>query len=579
MTDELDPSSPPPSARTANESAADETVVRTFLIADVRGYTTFTIERGDEVAAKLAAKFAEIARETVAARGGSVIELRGDEALAVFASTRQALRAAVDLQSRFLEETKADPSLPLGVGIGVDAGEAVPVEGGYRGGALNLAARLCGQARPGEILASQEAIHLARRIDGIDYRERGALHLKGMREPVRAVAVASATEDASAAFVALGRPAPPPAGRRAGRPRRLSRRPIAAVAAIAVVAALAAAVVLLRPDRTAHAPSAATGATTTGAIGRAFDAGSAAAVRAIRLAAGDGPMVVDGSLWVVSFPKSELLEVDPKDGRLLRSIRAGSPSAVTHGDAGTGRDAVWMADSLAGSVTEVDPSSGKVVATFPVGAGIGALAVGGGYLWAADQRSDTLYRLDPSDGAVRAVHVHVPPAFRDCTTCTEDVVLRGVALGPDGVWVSADASLHNPAFGGSGLQEAALVLVDPSSVRPSAAPIKLFIGGFVIGGAAPVVATGNDVWVASATSNTVYRVDASSGRVTARLKVGVQPSFMTLDAAGTLWVAHSESEDLWRISTGDGTVTGTSRIGGRPLWIAYGDGRIWVPTS
>ncbi len=38
---------------------------------------------------------------------------------------------------------RATPSLPLRVGIGLDAGEAVPFEGGYRGAALNLAARLC----------------------------------------------------------------------------------------------------------------------------------------------------------------------------------------------------------------------------------------------------------------------------------------------------------------------------------------------------------------------------------------------------------------------------------------------------
>ncbi len=60
--------------------------IRTFLIADVRGYTLFTQERGDEAAAKLAAKFADIAREGVEARGGTLLELRGDEALCVFAS-------------------------------------------------------------------------------------------------------------------------------------------------------------------------------------------------------------------------------------------------------------------------------------------------------------------------------------------------------------------------------------------------------------------------------------------------------------------------------------------------------------
>ena len=39
-----------------------------------------------------------MARERVALRGGNVIELRGDEALAVFASPRAAMRAAIDLQ-------------------------------------------------------------------------------------------------------------------------------------------------------------------------------------------------------------------------------------------------------------------------------------------------------------------------------------------------------------------------------------------------------------------------------------------------------------------------------------------------
>src|SRR5262249_49878718 len=68
-----------------------------FLIADVRGYTRYTYERGDEHAARLAMRFAEIARLAVEARGGHVLELRGDEVLAVFISARAALRAAVEL--------------------------------------------------------------------------------------------------------------------------------------------------------------------------------------------------------------------------------------------------------------------------------------------------------------------------------------------------------------------------------------------------------------------------------------------------------------------------------------------------
>ena len=127
-----------------------------------------------------------------------MIELRGDEALAVFASAREALRAAVDLQLVLADEVELDRSLPLRVGIGIDAGEAVPVDGGYRGGALNLAARLCSQARAGEILASQGVTHLARALDGVELHEYGEVELKGLAEPVRAFRVAPAGLDPDA---------------------------------------------------------------------------------------------------------------------------------------------------------------------------------------------------------------------------------------------------------------------------------------------------------------------------------------------------------------------------------------------
>jgi adenylate cyclase len=97
--------------------------IRTFLIADVRGYTRFTAEHSDEAASRLARGFAEVAGEGIAAWDGELVELRGDEVLAVFDSARQALRAAIELASAFADETRADPGLPLGVGIGLDAGE------------------------------------------------------------------------------------------------------------------------------------------------------------------------------------------------------------------------------------------------------------------------------------------------------------------------------------------------------------------------------------------------------------------------------------------------------------------------
>lgn len=163
--------------------------VRTFLIADIRGYTDFTHRRGDEAAARLAMAFAGLTREAVEERGGELLELRGDEALAVFTSPRQALRAALDAQSRYDDYSREHPDDQLNVGIGIDAGEAVPVQGGYRGSALNMAARLCGAALASEILATEAVSHLAGPVEGLTYADGGKRPLKGMPEKVRVVRV------------------------------------------------------------------------------------------------------------------------------------------------------------------------------------------------------------------------------------------------------------------------------------------------------------------------------------------------------------------------------------------------------
>src|SRR5581483_486605 len=185
--------------------------IKTFLIADIRGYTRFTQQHGDEASARLASTFAALARETIESEGGRLVELRGDEALAVFDSARTALRTALELQRQFATRTIADPTTPLGVGIGLDAGEAVPVDGGFRGGALNLAARLCAVAAPGEVLATREVTHLAQAVDGVAYANRGTMRFKGLADPVPVVGVRAEPEDTERAVAfrrALGILAP-----------------------------------------------------------------------------------------------------------------------------------------------------------------------------------------------------------------------------------------------------------------------------------------------------------------------------------------------------------------------------------
>ena len=162
-------------------------MLRTFMICDVRGYTRFTQQHGDEAAAELAGSFADLVRGVVRSFDGRLIELRGDEALVTFESARQALRAALAIQQRVAED-----ELPRGVGIGLDAGEAVPVGTGYRGGALNMAARLCSLAEPGQVLATEGVTHLARKVEGTRYLAGRVERLKGIDHPVRVIEVVPA---------------------------------------------------------------------------------------------------------------------------------------------------------------------------------------------------------------------------------------------------------------------------------------------------------------------------------------------------------------------------------------------------
>jgi len=164
--------------------------IHTFLIADIRGYSRYTDEFGAEAAAGLTAQFVSLVTEDVETHGGEVVEIRGDEALAVFASARQAIRCAVALQARFDEEAELDHDIPLRVGIGIDSGEAVALEGGgVRGAALNVAARLCGRAHGGDVIVTEATYRLAGRMEGLTFSDRGRVHLKNISDPIHILQV------------------------------------------------------------------------------------------------------------------------------------------------------------------------------------------------------------------------------------------------------------------------------------------------------------------------------------------------------------------------------------------------------
>jgi hypothetical protein len=218
------------------------------------------------------------------------------------------------MQVRFRDRINGEPAFPLGVGIGVAAGEAVPVEGGYRGSALNLAARLCSIAGGGQIFASETVTSLAGTLEGVRFVERRRAKVKGFERPVRVVEVIPEVELA---------PIPAP-GRRKPSRRRLTT----AVAGVVAAAAIAAAVVLL----THH--------------GGGVEAATAAVV-----------------------PDS-LAAVDPSTDKTVAQVHIpGRPSFV----AGGGRF-LWVASEATHTISSVPPSGLGVTHVVATGATPAALA-------------------------------------------------------------------------------------------------------------------------------------------------------------------------------------------------------------
>jgi ABC-type transport system substrate-binding protein/class 3 adenylate cyclase len=499
-------------------TGGDRAEIRTFLIADVRGYTRYTQEQGDEAAARLASGFAETVRLTVEELGGRLVELRGDEALVVFSSPRQAIRTAVALQQRFVERMRSGDSLPLRVGIGLDAGEAVPVGEGFRGGALNLAARLCSIARPGEVLLTESLTHLARQVDALAYLDRGRRSFKGLEKPVRVFQVEFPLEMPEA-----------PGGT---APRHRHRYVLAAVAALAVVAV--AAWVSVEESGGGTAAALQIRANSLGAI----DPASGKLIS--QTAVGNGPQSIavgDGATWVANTLDDTISRVQPEGGRVVIPV-PGTPSGVA-----TGFGLVWVSDFSGRAVERISPGANKVVGNkIAVGNGPGSIATGYGAVWVANTLDGTVSRVSPGGGQTAVLQVAGRP--------------DGIAIGGGSVWVVSGDTATVTQISADG----------PHLVRT--VPVGNGAAGIVYGKGA--------VWVANAQDGTVTRIDPSSGAVTAVSPVAKGIASIAV-AGDSVWAASPRGGRVYRLEAASGRVAGSVDMGSSPTALDAGpSGPVWL---
>jgi adenylate cyclase len=166
------------------------------LFGDLQGYTSYTERHGPETATAMLNEYYDALVPAVRDAGGDVV-LIGDAVMALFNArgdetdhAERAARAALAVQARAAGVLSRHPDWPR-LRIGVNSGEArvgiLGAVGGRTytatGDTVNLASRLEGQARPGEVLIGQETLD---RLPSAAVEEVGELRVEGKERPVRA---------------------------------------------------------------------------------------------------------------------------------------------------------------------------------------------------------------------------------------------------------------------------------------------------------------------------------------------------------------------------------------------------------
>ncbi|HEY2302568.1 MAG TPA: adenylate/guanylate cyclase domain-containing protein [Acidimicrobiales bacterium] len=158
-------------------------VVRFFAFLDLCGFTDFADVHGDDEAMAVVTALRSVVRIVAPNFGVRIDKWLGDGVMLVGVEGVTLLEAAVES----VEQMQVS-ACPLMVRGGVAGGEVLLVEGDdYLGRPVNLAARLCGQARPGEVLA--EAGFSDWLPKDVPARSIGSVPIRGFAEAISLISI------------------------------------------------------------------------------------------------------------------------------------------------------------------------------------------------------------------------------------------------------------------------------------------------------------------------------------------------------------------------------------------------------
>ena len=127
-----------------------------ILFTDLVGFSSWSLEAGDEHAIRLLREVSEAIEPPIAQRRGEVVKRLGDGLMAAFWDATSAAEAAFESGERAaaIEVHGYRPRLRTGIHLG----RPRKIGGDYFGVDVNIAARLAEAAEPGEILVSDHTL-------------------------------------------------------------------------------------------------------------------------------------------------------------------------------------------------------------------------------------------------------------------------------------------------------------------------------------------------------------------------------------------------------------------------------------
>lgn len=154
-----------------------------IMFADMVGYTEL-MQEDEQLAKKYRDRQREILEDSILEHRGNVIQYYGDGSLCIFGSAIEAVKCAIDIQTRLREN---EPRIQLRIGLHL--GDIVYDDEGAYGDAVNLAARIEALSIPGGVLMSDRVNDELQGHPGIRTASLGKHDLKHIKRPVEIFAV------------------------------------------------------------------------------------------------------------------------------------------------------------------------------------------------------------------------------------------------------------------------------------------------------------------------------------------------------------------------------------------------------